>query len=150
MKVVPIHREPTRYWVESSSLECPRCGRLFSRTDPRWSSLEPSTACPRCSAPAPGGHPGGVPTLKTRWHLVDIAVHWPVGQCACEAWQFTLKPRIERMSESELAALTQQRASDLRCPHIRAARAAALDLTVRSHEEERLRNGHGRTEEQAP
>lgn len=121
--VIPINGEPTRFWVQSSSLVCQSCEKTFSRLQSKNAKLIPGDPCPRC-----GGK------LKTRYHLVDIACFWPLGQCSCEHWSFRLKGEIEALPPSAFGKLTQREADKLRCSHIEAARTCALNIAIRSHE----------------
>jgi len=140
MRVIQVQGEPTRYHVESTSLECPKCGKLFPRlSNPHNALLRVGDQCPKCA----GGK------LDVRFHLVDVAVFHPVGQCSCEHWSFSLGKKVRRMSPKELEGLTQQQARALRCTHIEAARTAAIDLTINQHERQRL-GGNLRREEMQP
>lgn len=153
MRVLPVKGEPTRYWVESNSLQCSSCDTLFSRLEPRHKSLSEGSPCPRCLNPGPrppSEGPREPGQLRTRYHLVDIACYWPVGECSCEHFQYRLKAELAKMSPAELRTASQRRAAALRCSHIEAARNAALDVTVHAHERERLAAGRGRTEEDSP
>jgi hypothetical protein len=136
MKVEQIPGEPTRYYVESSSLECDRCKKTQSRRETNKRHLDEGDACPTCRQ--------GV--LKTRWHLVDLAAYRPIGQCSCEHFSYRLQANLSKISPSELYKMTQGEAARLRCTHIEAARALALDLTVNQHvkHEERLGKNPGR------
>lgn len=135
MRVYQVQGEPTRFHVESTSLECPGCKKLFPRTDLKNRSLRVGGQCPAC----------GTGTLDIRFHLVDLACWRPVGQCSCEHFQFRLKQKVELVSPATLKAMSHNEAEALRCSHIRAARDYALDLTVDQHERER--NPSGRVEE---
>lgn len=137
---MPIHGEPTRYHVESGSLECQGCQRLFNRRETRFSNLRPGLPCPAC----------GRASVEIRWHLVDIACFQTIGQCSCEHFQFTLQKELTKIAPSLLRTLTQRTADKLRCAHIIAARSYALTLTVRQHEEQRLAGAGRQTEEAQP
>lgn len=138
MKVMQIPGEPTRYHVESSSLECDRCKKTQSRRETGKKALVEGDACPACCQ--------GV--LQTRWHLVDLACFRPIGQCSCEHFAFRLQANLSKIPPNQLYKLTQGEASRLRCSHIEAARALALDLTVNQHvtTQERLGRAPGRHE----
>lgn len=151
MKCFVIKGEPTRFRVESSSLECCKCGALFSRLEAKHGSLRVGSECPACrkriaAERSPGGEPAG--TLDVRLHLVDLAVNHPVGQCACEHYAYRLGPEVAKLTPYDLEGLTQQQARALRCSHIEAARTAAIDLAVGSHE--RQRGNGGQREERQP
>jgi hypothetical protein len=148
MLVIQVRGEPTRWLVQSSSLECVLCGALFSRLQTKWSNLRPGLECPKCRAKASQARAGEaveVGRLDVRLHLVDLAVAHPVGTCQCEHYQFNLGPKVNKLSPSELKALTQQQARALRCSHIEAARTAAIDIAIRCHEQER---GNGSQQEE--
>ncbi len=167
MKVLHIAGEPTRFRVEGASLECGHCKRLFSRLKTAYAKLKPGDHCPVCeeekvvqavaeqagwahAATFNEGPVDNVPRLGVRWHLVDIALWHPIGQCSCEGWMFHRKPEVEKLSPSELAGLSHLKAEKLRCAHIAAARTAALNITVKQHEHERMKNAKGQLEEAAP
>lgn len=140
MRVVQVEGEPTRYHVESTSLECPSCQKLFPRLMTKNKDLVIGDVCPACE----------IGTLDVRFHLVDLSMFWPIGRCSCEHWSFNLKKKIEKLSPSQVKELTQGEARQLRCTHIEAARTAALDTTIRHHEASRMVHARGRTEESAP
>lgn len=141
MRVIQVQGEPTRYHVESTSLECPACQKLFPRlSNPRNSALRVGDQCPKCS----GGK------LDVRFHLVDVAVDLPFGKCSCEYHTYTLGPKIRKLTAHQRAGLTQRQQAALRCSHLEAARTAAIDLTISAHESERTKLGNGALEEQAP
>jgi hypothetical protein len=123
VNVIPIPGEATRFWVESSSLECTdkACGKLFSRL--KHTDMRAGDKCPKCGA-----------VLDIRYHLVDISAYWPIGRCTCEYYVFTLGPKVAKMQPSKLKSLTQYEAQSLRCSHIEAARTAALDRTIHAHQ----------------
>lgn len=151
MKVFLISGEPTRFRVESSSLECCKCGALFSRLEAKHGSLRVGSECPACRRSAeaqrpPSGEPAG--TLDVRLHLVDLAEFHPVGRCTCEHYAYRLGPEAAKLTPYDLEGLTQQQARALRCSHIEAARQAAIDLAVGAHE--RQRGNAGRREERQP
>ena len=149
MFVRQVNGEPTRFYVESSSLECPTCAALYSRLDPKNNQLHVGSECPKCrkriaAERTPTGDKAG--TLDIRLHLVDVAVNHPVGRCSCEHWNFTLGPKVAKLTRADLEALTQGQARALRCSHIEAARQAALDIAIGCHERER---GNGKQLEEA-
>lgn len=149
MRVIPITGEPTRFWVESSSLSCPVCGSTVSRLRQSNLRLEPGDICRRCvRLNTPVGKVGryAVGRYALRWHLVDVAPFWPLGQCGCEHWVFTLRKEIEAVPPFRLATLTQREADRLRCAHVEAARTCALNAAIRGHEAART---GGRREEDA-
>jgi hypothetical protein len=123
MKVTQVPGEPTRYYVESSSLECGRCKKTQSRRETGKKMLAAGDGCPACKQ--------GV--LQDRWHLVDLACFRPIGQCSCEHFAFRLQANLAKIPPSQLYKLTQNEAARLRCSHIEAARALALDLTLNQH-----------------
>ena len=119
LRVVPVAGEPTRFHVESVSLACSECNRLFSRL--KCPGMADGDACPKCD--------NGV--LRERWHMVDIAMNNCSGECSCEYFSFTLGPKVRALPAD------QQRLGRNRCSHIEAARNAALDITLRAHQEMR-------------
>lgn len=131
MKVEQIQGEPTRYHVESSSLACDVCKKSFSRRELNHNHLGEGDGCPACNRGR----------LDTRWHLVDLAAYRPIGQCTCEHFTFRLQANLSRISPGELYKMTQGEAAKLRCTHIEAARAMALDLTVNQHVKHQERHG---------
>lgn len=138
MRVIPVSGEPTRFRCESASLECCACAATFSRLEAKHAALAVGSKCPKGC--------GG--TLDVRFHMVDVAWFHPVGRCSCEHWNFRLGPQVGRMTRAQLEGLTQQQARNLRCSHIEAARTAAIDIAIHSHERER---GNGRQlEEKGP
>jgi len=131
MRVMQIEGEPTRYHVESSSLECVVCGRNFTRRDPKNKALRIGGPCPKCA------EEGKEATLDTKFHLVDLSSYFPIGQCSCEHFQFRLLANISKLAPSVLRIMSKGEASKLRCTHIEAAREEALDKTIYHHEEHR-------------
>ena len=131
MKVMQVQGEPTRFHVESATLECAKCGRQFNRRETRYSRLAVDGDCPspKCEAEE---------ALRERWHLVDLACYAPVGQCSCEHWSMRLIKEVEKLSPIAMARLTHNQQEALRCTHIAAARQYALNLTISQHERERL------------
>jgi hypothetical protein len=136
MRVEQIPGEPTRYYVESSGLECDQCKKTQSRRKTGNKNLEEGFGCPACRH--------GV--LRAKWHLVDLAAFRPIGQCSCEHFAFRLQANLAKIPPNQLYNLTQGEAARLRCTHIEAARSLALDLTVSQHvkHEERLGKNPGR------
>lgn len=132
MKVSQVHGEPTRFCVESATLQCAKCGRQFNRRETRYRSLQIDGDCPRPEC-------GAEEALRERHHLVDLACYHPVGQCSCEHFAMRLVKEVERLSPRELENLTHNEQERLRCTHIAAARQYALNLTVAQHERERLK-----------
>jgi len=131
MKVMQIPGEPTRYHVESSTLECDNCKKVQSRRKAGNKNLEEGFGCPECRH--------GV--LRSNWHLVDLACFRPIGQCSCEHFTFRLQANLAKIPPNQLYKLSQGEAARLRCSHIEAARALALDLTVNQHVRHQERNG---------
>lgn len=130
MKVQQVAGEPTRFLVESATLECAKCGRHFNRRETRYKLLQEDGDCPSpgCAAEE---------ALRMRWHLVDVACFQPIGQCSCEHFSFTLAREVEKLSPAALSRLTHNEQERLRCTHIAAARQHALTLTIRQHEQQR-------------
>lgn len=132
MRVIPVPGEPTRYRVESNSLECTKreCGKLYTRRNrhllapgDRSTSayLFVGDPCPKCGS-----------RLDLRFHLVDIASFNRNGQCDCEYFSCGLGPKVA-------ALLPEHQAEGRhRCAHIAAARDFALDLSLTAHQR---RNG---------
>jgi len=140
MRVIQVQGEPTRYHVESTSLECPSCGKLFPRlSNPRNSALRVGDRCPKCD----GGK------LDVRFHLVDVAADLPFGKCSCEYHTYTLGKKIRQLTQKQRSELTQRQQAALRCSHLEAARTAAIDLTINQHERQRL-GGNLQREEMQP
>ena len=124
----------TRFKVEGWSIECVRCGSLFSRFRAKWSALKEGDACPK----ACGG------TLCLRWHLCDCGIWHPVGQCDCEGWNMskrkelgdkTPKQYVERLTRRQLDALSHRETLKLQCYHLEAAWFALAKISVARHEE---------------
>jgi hypothetical protein len=146
-------------WVESNTLQCvvPECAKMYQRH--RRPGLAIGGPCPACERRLRDGirsldpvivesflngtetadefvqrRPNlrmrQVGTLDVRFHVVDLAMFAPVGQCSCEHFQFSLQPRLVRMSPEERTAVAEAH----RCSHIKAARDFALDLVVYHHE----------------
>lgn len=130
MKVSQIQGEPTRFHVESATLECAKCGKQFNRRETRYSRLPIDGDCPKCMAEE---------SLRERHHLVDLACYHPVGQCSCEHFSMRLIKEVEKLSPIGLTRLTHNQQESLRCTHIAAARQYALNLTVGQYERERLK-----------
>lgn len=136
MRILPCHGEPTRFFAESRTLECPLCKQLFPRK--KWLSLKVGSPCPFCG-PTVGA-------LDVRFHLVDTAKFFPIGECACEAWQMAKKygKTVRRMKPKDREALAWDEQEALRCDHIKAARSYSLNLSIKQHEDHRLAGAPGR------
>jgi hypothetical protein len=115
--------------------------------------------CPTCSNSAldeygeegDANHSGRTPGKLVRSeHLVDLANFFPIGQCACEHFQFRLKPQIEEIPPRLLQAIGQVAADKLRCTHIFAARHHALDRTIYFHQRYQMSRAGKQTEEAQP
>jgi hypothetical protein len=135
MRVYSVVGEPTRYHVESTSLQCAKCNKTFGRHDPRFKYLVIGDECPSCFEHLKGDEK--CPTLDVRFHLVDLSEFRPIGRCTCEHFAFRLQAQLNKLSPSNLRAMTQGEANKLRCTHIMAARELALDTTVEAHEQHR-------------
>lgn len=122
MKVKPIDREPTRFFVEGKTLVCSNAnldrqiGCQFIAKSSAKNPLSAGDPCPKC------GNLDGV--LVPRTHLVDIAAYNGNGKCACEFFDFRLRPKVEAMNRA------QRQEVRLRCGHIFAARDHALDALL--------------------
>jgi hypothetical protein len=127
MIVNQIAGEPTRFYVESTVLECQACKKGFSRRDRKFKDLAPGEACPGCTSGQ----------LELKYHLVDLSCFRPIGECSCEHFQFRLSKELAKLPPATLYKLTQGQAAKFRCTHIEAARSLALDLTVEQHEQQR-------------
>lgn len=133
LRVLPVHGEPTRYHVESRSLQCTKqpAKHVFKRQ--KRPELRIGSPCPKCGAP-----------LDTHFYLVDLAGFNFNGQCGC--------PWFEHRLAVELATIppAERGAGPKRCSHIEAARNFALDLTLKQHEKKRLEFASGQSEERQP
>lgn len=134
MRVLKVDGEPTRFFVESASLQCvrPECNKLFSKF--KRPELHVGFKCPAC----------GLGTLDLRFHTVDIADNEGNGCCSCEYFQFTMGPRLSGMLPNE------RREGKCRCSHIQAARNFALDLALYVHDIEQHKDARGQREENQP
>jgi hypothetical protein len=139
MRVYNVEGEPTRYHVESTSLQCLGCNKTFGRHDPRFKYLAVGDKCPVCSVKMieQWGDDEKAPALDVRFHLVDLAEFRPIGRCTCEHFAFRLQAQLSKLSPANLRSMTQGEANKLRCTHIMAARELALDTTVEAHERHR-------------
>lgn len=54
-------------------------------------------------------------------HLVDLASHYPLGECSCRDWQCRRLPEWRKTLKS------------VRCRHLEAAREALLNRILREH-----------------
>ena len=132
IRVIKDQDCPTRYFVESSSLECVKCRHVVSRS--KATAADP---CAKC-----GGK------LDVIFRHVDMADLQPVGKCDCPDFDYHKRSKLERMRERERRGLCFEEQDRWRCQHIRAARNFALNETVAAHEAERLRDAKGRREDQ--
>lgn len=140
MRIFPIENEPTRFRVESTSLECLACAKLFPRLQPKNRDLRIGDICPVC----------GQDKIDTRWHLTDIAVCWPVGRCECESWKYNLLKKIKVIPADKLGSLTHTQIHGLRCSHLETAWTEYALRECANHEAERMTRANGRTEEDQP
>lgn len=144
LRVKAIPGEPTRFWVESGTLQCtdPQCGKSYNRRTRHrlipgqahpTDYLHIGDACPACGS-----------TLDVRFHVCDLAAFNNNGQCGCEFFSFVHAPALARMLPSE------QGAGRCRCSHLEAARSFALDVALKAHEHDRYRGARGQREEAQP
>jgi len=140
VRIFPIEGEPTRFRVESTSLECPACAKLFPRLQPKNKDLRIGDQCPAC------GHG----KLDARFHLTDIAVCYPVGRCECESWKYNLLKRIKLVPKERLGELTHTQIHGLRCSHLETAWTEYALRSVVAHEAERMAGAGHQTEENQP
>lgn len=130
LRVKAIQGEPTRFWVESNTLQCmnTRCAKLYTRHQrhrliPKQSQptsyLRSGDACPECGA-----------KLEKRYHVVDISSNHSNGSCGCEYFEFVHAPKLKNLSPAERGA------GKHRCSHIIAAREFALDVALHAHRHE--------------
>lgn len=135
MKVFKVKDKASWWWVESQSLECVKCKKLFSRSETRYADLLAGGACPKVC--------GG--TLDIRFHICGLAAMRPVGTCSCEG--FTMSKRkhfggktplqfLRDMTQEQRDNTTHRQRRELRCIHLDAAREAALELAVYAHDRE--------------
>lgn len=145
LRVKAIPGEPTRFWVESWTLECPQCSAKFNRRTrhrllaryedvPHSGYLYIGDPCPKC-----GGE------LDCRFHVVDIANYNGVGECGCEYHQMKLGPELRKLSLAQRGGSGDK----YRCSHVKAARDFALDVALAAHDFERHRRADGQREEAA-
>lgn len=117
MKVSFVPNEPTTFVVEGRTLICTNAkldrslGCRFVAKPGRKRALAAGDKCPKCQ--------DGL--LVPREHLVEISAYDANGKCACEWFDFNLRPQVEAMS------FLQRMEVRLRCEHIEAARDFALD-----------------------
>ncbi len=158
LRVIKKDGEPTVFFVESRSLECTVCNRLYDRRE--RSDLHVGSPCERCAKAAvrKAAERGNwveyremlnrhdAPKIDLRYHRVDIASYGAVGQCVCEYFIYTLEPKLCRMPERD-----QRESGDkYRCQHIKSARSYALELALHLHETERHKDARGQREENQP
>lgn len=161
LRVWPVPNEPTRFRVESHALQCTTCGKLYDRVQSEcmeftgrqrqllrkvgvWDKVHKyiesyggrykvGDLCPKCEG-----------TLDIYTWLVDIASYNLNGECDCHHFRCALEPTLRNQIGSE------QGMGKFRCSHIDAARDFALDLSLKLHEHNRLKQADGRTEEDQP
>ena len=132
MKVFKFRDKASWWWVESQSLECLGCFKLFARTETRYSALVAGDRCPK----ACGG------TLAVQFHECGVAALWPVGSCSCRGFTMAKRPKLggktplqylRNMTQEQRRGLSHQRRYELRCVHLWAAFEAAMELTTFGH-----------------
>lgn len=144
MKVESVIGSETLFDVESRSVQCSKCHRIFAGT--RKVPLNPGDECPKC----------GKELKRMLPHRVDVAMIFPIGECACGGFQSKHGDRPSKKSTAEKIALRvrcrmgAEEQDKLRCAHIIEARAFCLNRELAHFEKERLRHGGGRLEESAP
>ena len=144
LRVKAIPGEPTRFWVESGTLQCTnaQCGKMYNRRTRH--RLVPGQAHPtdylHIGDPCP--HCGS--DLDVRFHVVDISEYSYNASCSCEFFEFSMSPKLTRMLPSERIQ------GKWRCSHIIAARDFALDVALHAHEHERYVGAKGQREERQP
>lgn len=165
LRVKAIPNEATRFYVESAEVICTNCGKLYPKTPnghARFSHEQTATlrACGVWTKVSnylkqlsrqfnPRNVPGGQcrkcgGALDERWHLVDVSSMDYAGQCACEFWSIVIRKELEKLPKA------QRMCHENTCAHIPEAQRFAFQLSLRLHEQERLANGRGRKEEDAP
>lgn len=140
MRIFPIEGEPTRFRVESTSLECPACAKLFPRLQPKNKDLRIGDQCPAC------GHG----KLDARFHLTDVAVCKPIGRCECESWRYNLLKWIKEIPPDKLGSLTHTQIHRLRCSHLETSWTEFGIRQCDKHEAERMAGAGHQTEENQP
>lgn len=159
LRVKPIPGEPTRYHVQSDTLQCsnPQCGKLARRVaDPTWFSArqlqfmrtvgivgkvtkalaklrtdKALTSADQCRSCGAA--------LEHRHHLVDLMDFNGSGSCSCEYFATSLGPELKKLTKSK------QFESGLQCRHIEEAyrfSAAAWVLWQKEFENKNLKRRH--------
>lgn len=139
LRVQAIPGEPTRFRVESNSLECLRCHKLFSR---QRGNYHVGQQCPHCKASltndvvfnriltSEAQVELAKAELDVRFHTVDISTYNRNGWCSCEYFEFSLATKLRGILPN------QQAEGRYRCSHIDAARDFALDVALVVHKQE--------------
>lgn len=116
-KVIP--GEPTRFYVSSNRYGCTECNARFLISENSF--MGEGMACPKC----------GRGKVELRYHLCDIAAYDLAGMCSCEWHQFSVKPKLDKMSKE------RRLSNPIRCAHLEYARNFALDVLLKLHIMER-------------
>lgn len=134
IRVVNEPGSPTLYHVESSSVECVKCGRHVSRS--------------KASAGEVCGHNDCTGKLDVLFYKVDLAEFLPVGRCSCPHFDFRIRKELQSMSPKALLALSFEEQESKRCQHLNAARCVRLNSSLIAFEAERLTKARGQKENQ--
>lgn len=134
MKVTPVEGSPTCFLVESRSVQCPNCTRKYNHRQ-----AKPGDMCKHC----------GAELKRLLPYHVDVAELFPIGRCACP--QGGVKAALARKCPLSLRLKMHWAEQDaLRCDHLKEARNYMLNKELSHFEKDRLKNGHGRTEDRSP
>lgn len=135
----------SRWFVESATFECDHCRRLFNTRELNNRNIRTSDPCRFCTEQGDAGKLQRRPPL-----LVDEIGYLPVGECACEHFQFNLKKAIAEIPPGLLGKLSMQAVIDLRCDHIKAVREFSHNLYLAEQARDRMIHARGQTEANQP
>jgi len=117
----------TVFTVEADTLHCTRPGCHYVTKLARKVAGDPCPQCAKQKHPKPG-------KMERRAHQVDVAEFRAVGECSCEAFQFgqehplfppkSMRPFLVRLTAKQIDALPESARAELRCKHLKCARAA--------------------------
>lgn len=139
MTVKPINGSPTQFFVSSRSLQCPRCTRRFDERQRVKRNLELGDGCPDC----------GTALAQVLPYQVDLAETFPIGRCPCVDG-VNKNATARKLTQAARLELDDEQQDKLRCRHLRAARSFCLNREMSHFEKDRLKNGNGRKEHDAP
>lgn len=133
--VKAVEGEPNRFFVESESLFCVKCSKIYGAKFVAQHRLKNGGVCPEQGC---GGR------TETYYYVCDLAAWGLNGSCNCTWFEMHLGPEISKTKPERWASC------EFRCKHLRASAALSQLIYTELMERERYKNqSHRRRQEGA-